>query len=74
MSQGGCAMKTLPVAKVAKNLVEFTTPIILEQKANTRRCSMGSWRAMLMVFGIFEATSFTSARGKTVGYRSMVQS
>jgi hypothetical protein len=31
-------MKTLPVAKIAKNLVEFTAPIILEQKANTRRC------------------------------------
>jgi hypothetical protein len=34
-------MKTLPVAKIAKNLVEFTTPIILEQKANTRRCFYG---------------------------------
>jgi hypothetical protein len=31
-------MKTLPVAKIAKNLVEFTAPIILEQKENTRRC------------------------------------
>lgn len=34
-------MKSLPVAKVAKNLVEFTAPIILEQKENTRRCFYG---------------------------------
>jgi hypothetical protein len=34
-------VKTLPIAKVAKNLVEFTAPIILEQKENTRRCFYG---------------------------------
>jgi hypothetical protein len=57
-------MKTLPVAKIAKNLVEFTTPIILEQKTNTRRCFYGELPCDVDGVWNLAATSSTSARGK----------
>ena len=34
-------VKTLPTEKVARNLLKFTKPIVLEEKEKTRRCFYG---------------------------------